>query len=109
MGFKTDIEESQTFGKIKLIINHLGILLVAFVFQPGCPHQQLSDGPIMQRLASRQNRLLLLDFLITELEALRMIAINKPDKLNRPTAMEVEQSVSRPHTGSVVTYISIKP
>jgi hypothetical protein len=37
------------------------------------------EGHVNARLHSRESRILLLDFLLTELEAARMINVNKPD------------------------------
>jgi len=47
----------------------------------GCPYACLADGPISQRLSSVENRLQLLLYLVTELQAVRMTAINKPQLL----------------------------
>jgi hypothetical protein len=44
------------------------------------------EGHMSERLHTRENRVLLLDFLLTELEAARMIHVNKPDMSK---AMEV--------------------
>ena len=44
----------------------------------GCPHRILTEGPVMQRLDSKKSKLILLDFLLSELMAARMIAVNKP-------------------------------
>jgi hypothetical protein len=37
------------------------------------------EGHVSERLHTRENRILLLNFLLTELEAARMINVNKPD------------------------------
>ena len=44
----------------------------------GCPHAGLTQGPVTERLAARRSRLVLLDFLVSELMAARMVAVNKP-------------------------------
>lgn len=46
----------------------------------GCVYTQLTEGHVTERLATRKNRILLLDYLLTELEAARMIVANKPDQ-----------------------------
>jgi len=63
--------------------------LSGFLRTYGCPYTGLSDGPISQRLATKQNRLHLLDFLLSELSAARMLALNKPHLITR--SMEVEE------------------
>ncbi|XP_029925841.1 protein FAM98A [Myripristis murdjan] len=45
-----------------------------------CPYSVLTSGDVTQRLLNRTNCLLLLTFLVSELEASRMILINKPQK-----------------------------
>lgn len=47
-----------------------------FKFFLDCPYSSLTDGPISQRMSSKENRLLLLNFLCTELQAARMIFMN---------------------------------
>jgi hypothetical protein len=37
------------------------------------------EGHMSERLHTRESRILLLDFLLTELEAARIINVNKPD------------------------------
>ena len=44
----------------------------------GCPWSVLTEGPVHKRLESRRSRLILLDFLLTELMSSRMMAVNKP-------------------------------
>ena len=46
----------------------------------GCPHVSLTEGPVSDRLNSKRSRLVLLDFLLSELMAARMIAENQSDK-----------------------------
>jgi hypothetical protein len=45
----------------------------------GCAYGSLMEGHVSERLHTRENRVLLLNFLLTELEAARMINVNKPD------------------------------
>ncbi|XP_028845381.1 protein FAM98A [Denticeps clupeoides] len=45
-----------------------------------CPYAALTTGDATQRLLSRANCLLLLTFLISELEASRMLLVNQPQK-----------------------------
>ncbi|XP_073338627.1 protein FAM98A [Pagrus major] len=45
-----------------------------------CPYSVLTSGDITQRLLNRTDCLLLLTFLVSELEASRMILVNKPEK-----------------------------
>lgn len=46
----------------------------------GCPHSVLTEGAVSQRLATPETRLLLLDFLLAEIMAARMISQNAPDQ-----------------------------
>uniref|UniRef100_UPI003AAA9CBA protein FAM98A n=1 Tax=Centroberyx gerrardi TaxID=166262 RepID=UPI003AAA9CBA len=45
-----------------------------------CPYSVLTSGDVTQRLLNKTNCLLLLTFLVSELEASRMILVNKPQK-----------------------------
>uniref|UniRef100_A0A673VX09 Family with sequence similarity 98 member A n=1 Tax=Salmo trutta TaxID=8032 RepID=A0A673VX09_SALTR len=45
-----------------------------------CPYNVLTTGDVTQRLLNKTNCLLLITFLISELEASRMILVNKPQK-----------------------------
>ncbi|KAJ8250594.1 hypothetical protein COCON_G00225160 [Conger conger] len=45
-----------------------------------CPYSVLTTGDVTKRLLSRNNSLLLLTFLISELEASRMILVTRPQK-----------------------------
>ncbi|KAK6328740.1 hypothetical protein J4Q44_G00007180 [Coregonus suidteri] len=45
-----------------------------------CPYKVLITGDVTQRLLNKTNCLLLINFLISELEASRMIQVNKPQK-----------------------------
>nr|XP_027209809.1 protein FAM98A-like isoform X5 [Penaeus vannamei] len=54
--------------------------LSAFLKELGCPHTQLTEGPVSQRLTSTETRLLLLDFLLAELMAARMLSSATPEQ-----------------------------
>ncbi|XP_064093639.1 protein FAM98A-like [Macrobrachium nipponense] len=54
--------------------------LSSFLKELGCPHTQLTEGNVNQRLETVEQRLLLLDFLLAELMAARMISAAKPDQ-----------------------------
>ena len=65
------------------------------VFSTGCPYSSLNDGPVMTRLADRSNRLHLLDYLLTDLEAMRINAANQPASSPSVTSTAgADQSVS---------------
>ncbi|KAG8278216.1 Protein fam98a [Homalodisca vitripennis] len=51
----------------------------SFLKELGCQYTILTEGNVNQRLQTRGNRLLLLDFLLSELQAARMVRSNKPD------------------------------
>lgn len=46
----------------------------------GCPYDSLSQGHVSDRLATKEDRLLLLNYLISELMAARMFAQKVPEK-----------------------------
>ncbi|KAK7074807.1 Protein fam98a [Halocaridina rubra] len=54
--------------------------LSSFLKELGCPHSQLTEGNVNQRLDSPDQRLLLLDYLLAELMAARMISAAKPEQ-----------------------------
>jgi len=57
--------------------------LSSFLRELGCPHKQLIEGDVSERFTTEKSRLILLDFLLTELMASKMIACNKPkDTMN---------------------------
>eukprot|EP00057_Strongylocentrotus_purpuratus_P024008 XP_011678482.1 PREDICTED: protein FAM98A [Strongylocentrotus purpuratus] len=45
-----------------------------------CPYKVLTQGEMINRLGNKTNRLLLLDFLITELQSAKMIQVRQPTK-----------------------------
>ncbi|WAR29219.1 FA98A-like protein, partial [Mya arenaria] len=54
----------------------------SFLRAYGCPYPVLNDGPVAQRLVTKHARYQLLDFLVTELQAVRMLACNNPAALS---------------------------
>ena len=52
--------------------------LGSFLREISCPYKQLSEGPLDERFKSVDNKLILLDFLLTELQASRIVASEKP-------------------------------
>ncbi|XP_021931473.1 protein FAM98A-like isoform X2 [Zootermopsis nevadensis] len=65
--------------------------LSSFLKELGCAYSSLVEGHLSERLHTREHRIRLLDFLLTELEAARMVHVNKPD-LSK--AMEVQLNES---------------
>ncbi|XP_039278746.1 protein FAM98A [Nilaparvata lugens] len=55
----------------------------SFLKEIGCQYSCLMEGNVNERLHSKYNRTLLLDLLITELQAARMALIVKPDLKNK--------------------------
>ena len=53
--------------------------ICAFLKEYACPYRTLLEGPIDERFKTIQNRLLLIDFLVTELQAARILASTKPE------------------------------
>ena len=45
-----------------------------FICDSDCPYKCLNDGPVEQRLSSRENKLILLKYLVSELQAARITA-----------------------------------
>uniref|UniRef100_A0A3Q1HLW5 Family with sequence similarity 98 member A n=2 Tax=Anabas testudineus TaxID=64144 RepID=A0A3Q1HLW5_ANATE len=58
-----------------------------------CPYSSLTSGDITQRLLNRTDCLLLLTFLMSELEASRMILVNKPQKKGQESGSPVFQEL----------------
>ncbi|XP_030296728.1 protein FAM98A [Sparus aurata] len=58
-----------------------------------CPYSVLTSGDITQRLLNRTDCLLLLTFLVSELEASRMILVNKPEKNSLESGSPVFQEL----------------
>ncbi|KAG7511803.1 hypothetical protein JOB18_010878 [Solea senegalensis] len=58
-----------------------------------CPYSVLTSGNIGQRLLNRTDCLLLLTFLLSELEASRMILVNKPQKKGQESGSPVFQEL----------------
>nr|CAD7201876.1 unnamed protein product [Timema douglasi] len=63
----------------------------SFLKELGCGYSCLLEGHMSERLHTRQNRVLLLDFLLTELEAARMVLVNKPE-LNKTMELQLNES-----------------
>lgn len=53
----------------------------------GCVNEKLTSGSVNERLASRQDRLLLLDYLVTELITSKLLALRHPKK--KDNSMEI--------------------
>ncbi|XP_074647049.1 protein FAM98A-like [Tubulanus polymorphus] len=64
--------------------------LSGFLREYGCPHGALIEGPINDRLSTRESRLQLLDFLQSELCACRIIADTKPHLLTKAQQVEMQ-------------------
>ncbi|XP_024152496.1 protein FAM98A [Oryzias melastigma] len=58
-----------------------------------CPYPALTDGDVTQRFLSRSHCLLLLTFLVSELEASRMILVNKPQKKAQESGSPIFQEL----------------
>ncbi|XP_032409966.1 protein FAM98A [Xiphophorus hellerii] len=58
-----------------------------------CPYSTLTTGDIAQRFLSRTDCLLLITFLVSELEASRMILINRPQKKAQESGSPVFQEL----------------
>ncbi|KAL7383119.1 hypothetical protein ABVT39_005047 [Epinephelus coioides] len=58
-----------------------------------CPYSALTSGNITQRFLKRTDCLLLLTFLVSELEASRMILVNKPEKKSQESGSPVFQEL----------------
>jgi hypothetical protein len=69
--------------------------LTAVLRELGCPHRGLVEGPIGERLASPKARLILLDFLLTELMAAKMMAASSnSNSNNKGSAMNIKIQVN---------------
>ncbi|XP_035462652.2 protein FAM98A [Scophthalmus maximus] len=58
-----------------------------------CPYSVLTSGNVTQRLLNRTDCLLLLTFLVSELEASRMILVNSPQKKGQESGSPVFQEL----------------
>ena len=65
----------------------------SFLRELGCPHCDLVEGPVSDRLASPRARLTLLDFLLTELMAAKMMAASNRGANNKDAAMNIRIQV----------------
>ncbi|XP_072933899.1 protein FAM98A-like [Epargyreus clarus] len=62
--------------------------LSSFLKELGCPYKKLVTGHMSSRLQTREDRLLLLDYLISELMAARMVSVDCP-KEKQGAGMEI--------------------
>ncbi|XP_063229367.1 protein FAM98A [Bacillus rossius redtenbacheri] len=77
----------------------------SFLKEIGCGYSFLMEGHMSERLHTRENRLLLLDFLLTELQAARMMSVNKPDTSN---IMQVQLNESKTASDLKTMLIALK-
>ena len=56
-------------GRVTLYVKSSG-----FICDSGCPYRCLTDGPVEQRLSTKENKLILLNYLLSELQAARITA-----------------------------------
>ncbi|XP_039761668.1 protein FAM98A [Pararge aegeria] len=62
--------------------------LSSFLKELGCPYKKLVTGHMSARLQSKEDRILLLDYLVSELMAARMVSIDCP-KVKPGSGMEI--------------------
>ncbi|CAB3370970.1 Hypothetical predicted protein [Cloeon dipterum] len=62
-----------------------------FLKELGCPYSDLVEGPIIERLKTKASRNALLTYLLSELQAAKMIEANTPER-NRPATQPVMTS-----------------
>ncbi|KAM3968685.1 protein FAM98A [Aphomia sociella] len=62
--------------------------LSSFLKELGCPYKALVIGHMSSRLQSKEDRLLLLDYMISELMSARMVATDSPNE-KKSSAMEI--------------------
>lgn len=60
--------------------SHFLLELSSFLRELQCPFHNLTQGHVTDRLSTEYDKLLLLDYLVSELMAARMVEINKPDQ-----------------------------
>ncbi|KAL3218549.1 hypothetical protein MRX96_031482 [Rhipicephalus microplus] len=94
----TDLDDWNTFL----------LELSGFLKEMQCPLTVLTEGPVSQRLVSKENRLLLLGFLCDELEAARMIKVLRPDSGALQVQMD-ESPVAKAMKGMLITLGFGKP
>ncbi|XP_044269345.1 protein FAM98A isoform X1 [Tribolium madens] len=66
----------------------------SFLKELNCPYTALTQGHISDRLESQQDKLLLLDYLSTELMAARILQEKKPDKKFELKLQETEEAAN---------------
>lgn len=73
-----------------------------FIGDTDCPYKCLTDGPVEQRLSTREDKLILLTYLLTELQAARITAVDAAqlnnDVSNISTSDTVYNSAAFVHT-----------
>lgn len=67
----------------------------SFLKETGCLYNALTTGQVENRLDSNENKLLLLDYLIGELRASRIINANTPNKKNNMQVTLIENNSSK--------------
>ncbi|XP_077537808.1 protein FAM98A [Haemaphysalis longicornis] len=94
----TDVDDWNTFL----------LEISAFLKEMQCPMTALTDGPVSQRLMTKENRLFLLGFLCDELQAARMIKVLRPESGALQVQME-ESPVAKAMKGMLMTLGFGKP
>ncbi|KAK8781595.1 hypothetical protein V5799_017064 [Amblyomma americanum] len=94
----TDVDDWNTFL----------LEISSFLKEMQCPINALMDGPVSQRLVSKENRLLLLGFLCDELQAARMIKVLHPDSSALQVQMD-ESALAKAMKGMLITLGFGKP
>lgn len=61
------------YGSVMLFVN-----CIAFICDLDCPYRCLTEGPVEQRLSCKENKLILLNYLLSEMQAARVLAARAP-------------------------------
>jgi len=64
-----------------------------FIVHTDCPYKCLTDGPVEQRLSTRENKLILLTYLLTELQAVRITAVDAAQLNNDVSSISTSDKV----------------
>ncbi|CAH0393310.1 unnamed protein product [Bemisia tabaci] len=83
--------------------------LSGFLKEIGCNYKSLTEGHINDRLNSRDSRLLLLDYLISEVEAARMMRAHCPEESKTMSIHLQESSVAADLKNMLITLKFAKP
>lgn len=59
--------------------------ICAFLKEMYCPYSCLNQGPIDERFRTKENRLKLIDFLLSEFQSALLISANKPETIQTST------------------------